>query len=228
MDAKDQVVTPIHMILRRGHLSAAMPSGNPNAADPASSTVVLRQARQFTSHFGGQLAFGPDGYLWIAMGDGDAAGDPSLNAQDGQTFLGKLLRIDVSNLNPYAIPADNPFVGDSNFLPEIWSYGLRNPWRFSFDRATGELWAGDVGWETWEMVDRIERGGNYGWSITEGPGPVHPDGKRGPTPIAARRSGSRGSRSMRIRLTPANRRAATCGANGSCWNTSAPATPAAA
>lgn len=139
-------------------------------------------------HSSGCLKFGPDGMLYIGTGDaGDPTPpDPYNTGQDISDLLSSILRIDVDhaeNGKPYAVPKNNPFVNTPNARPEVWAYGLRNPWRFSFDRATGELWAGDVGWETWESVYRIERGGNYGWSITEGPGPVHPDGKRGPTPI---------------------------------------------
>jgi putative heme-binding domain-containing protein len=152
------------------------------------ATEVLLLEYWGAGHCGGCLKFGPDGMLYISTGDGGdpTPPDPFNTGQDITDLLSSILRIDVDNAEngkPYAIPKDNPFVNTPNARPEIWAYGLRNPWRFSFDRATGELWVGDVGWETWEMVDRIERGGNYGWSITEGPGPVHPDAKRGPTPI---------------------------------------------
>jgi glucose/arabinose dehydrogenase len=136
-----------------------------NAADPTSGRVILEVEDFAQNHNGGALAFGPDGYLYVALGDGGGAGDPQGNGQNLDTLLGKILRLDVSG-DSYAVPPDNPFVGSGR--GEIWAYGLRNPWRFTFDRATGDLWAGDVGQGTWEEVDRIERGGNYGWDTMEG------------------------------------------------------------
>lgn len=139
-------------------------------------------------HNGGCLRFGPDGCLYISTGDGGFAFPPDgrKSGQDLSTLLSKILRIDVhrpENGRPYAIPADNPFVELEGARGETWAYGLRNPWKMSFDRHTGDLWVGDVGWELWELVYRVNRGDNFGWSIVEGRQPVHAEGQRGPTPI---------------------------------------------
>jgi len=134
----------------------------------ASSEVnLLNWGKAYTNHNGGCLKFGPDGYLYVAVGDGGSGGDPQNHAQNKGDILGKILRIDVNAAN-YTIPSDNPFVGVSGALPEIWTYGMRNPWRFSFDRVTGDFWCGDVGQDIWEEVDVILKGRNYGWRITEG------------------------------------------------------------
>jgi putative heme-binding domain-containing protein len=139
-------------------------------------------------HNGGDLHFGRDGFLYVSTGDGSNPNPPDRHntGQDLSDLLSSVLRIDVDRADkgrPYAVPPDNPFVKTPNARPEVWAYGFRNPWRMSFDRATGELWVGDVGWELWEMVYRVKKGGNYGWPVMEGPQPVKPEGKRGPTPI---------------------------------------------
>lgn len=141
------------------------------AADPASEAVLLTVAQPASNHNGGMMAFGPDGYLYIGLGDGGGAGDVYENAQDLGTLLGSILRIDVSGDQP-SVPADNPFAGQEGARPETWAYGLRNPWRFSFDRATGDLWIGDVGQGDWEEIDfqpaSSSGGENYGWPLMEG------------------------------------------------------------
>lgn len=149
-----------------------------NQADPASERQLLVLDQPFDNHNGGQLAFGLDGFLYIGLGDGGSGGDPFGNGQNPQTLLGKILRIDVDGSpapgKQYAIPADNPFAAGGG-LPEIWAHGLRNPWRFSFDRPTGRLFAADVGQGSFEEVDLITRGGNFGWNIMEG-GHCYPPG----------------------------------------------------
>jgi glucose/arabinose dehydrogenase len=142
-----------------------------DAADPDSELVILEVAQPFSNHNGGAIRFGPDGMLYLGFGDGGGQGDPSGNGQNLGVLLGKIIRIDVRDAatgQPYAVPADNPFVGQPGARPEIWAYGLRNPWRMEFDAATGKLWAGDVGASAAEEVDIIEPGGNYGWDRLEG------------------------------------------------------------
>jgi glucose/arabinose dehydrogenase len=147
-------------------------SGDPNVADRGSATTILTIKQPYPNHNGGQIAFGRDGYLYIGMGDGGGAGDPQGNAQNLGTLLGKMLRIDINRGNPYAVPPDNPFVGAGGARAEIWALGLRNPWRFSFDRATGDLFIADVGQSKLEEIDWApagSRGGqNYGWNRMEG------------------------------------------------------------
>jgi glucose/arabinose dehydrogenase len=142
--------------------------------DIATERVVLTIDQPFPNHNGGQLAFGPDGMLYTGMGDGGQHHNPSNSAQNPKSLLGKFLRIDVTPREKYAIPKDNPFVNDSKFAPEIWALGMRNPWRFCFDKETGLLYAADVGQDTYEEVDIIEKGGNYGWRIREGGHDLHP------------------------------------------------------
>ncbi|MDX1638213.1 MAG: PQQ-dependent sugar dehydrogenase [Balneolaceae bacterium] len=145
---------------------------NPLQADPNSELVLLSFDQPYGNHNGGQVSFGPDGYLYIAVGDGGSGGDPRGHGQNRSTLLGSILRIDVDaaegNRN-YGIPPDNPFAGnDQGFREEIYAYGLRNPWRFSFDAENGQLWTGDVGQNSYEEIDIIENGGNYGWNTMEG------------------------------------------------------------
>ena len=150
-------------------------SSDPDSADPATEEVLLTTAQPFGNHNGGQMQFGPDGYLYIGLGDGGSGGDPLKKAQDLTSLLGKILRIDVeSGAEPYGTPSDNPFVNDPSAASEIWALGLRNPWRFSFDRTTGDLYIGDVGQSSREEVNVQAAGSpggeNYGWSIMEGTG----------------------------------------------------------
>jgi glucose/arabinose dehydrogenase len=155
---------------RRSVVSRFTASGQ-DAVDPSTELVLLEVPQPFRNHNGGMIAFGPDGMLYIALGDGGLGDDPLGNGQNTGTLLGSILRIDVSMATaeaPYAVPGDNPFVGAGVARPEIWAYGLRNPWRFSFDEATGDLWAADVGQDDFEEVEVIRRGLNYGWNTMEG------------------------------------------------------------
>lgn len=154
-------------VIARFHVSA----DDPNRVDPASEVDLLHVDQPYANHNGGGLAFGPDGFLYIGLGDGGLGGDPLGNGQNLHTLLGKMLRIDVDHGDPYAIPADNPFAQGGG-LPEIWAYGLRNPWRFSFDSQTGGLYIADVGQDAWEELDVLPAGTpggiNFGWSYYEG------------------------------------------------------------
>lgn len=157
---------PLRSVVSRFSVSA-----NPDSALRGSEQVLLEIPQPYTNHNGGQIAFGPDGYLYIGLGDGGSAGDPQNNAQTLSSLLGKILRIDVDSpgILPYGIPADNPFVQNGfGAREEIYAYGFRNPWRFSFDPVTGRLWCADVGQSFREEIDIVESGGNYGWNIMEG------------------------------------------------------------
>ncbi len=156
----------------------------PMRADPASETVIFTWPSG--GHNGGCLRFGPDGYLYLATGDGSGVGDQLETGQKLDDLFGAILRIDIDHQDAgreYRIPADNPFVNNQAARPEIYSYGHRQVWRFSFDRPTGNLWAGEVGQDLWEMVYLVKKGGNYGWSVTEGAHPFRPERPRGPDPI---------------------------------------------
>ncbi len=141
-------------------------SSNPDQA-AREEILLLVIPQPYGNHNGGMIAFGPDGYLYIGMGDGGSGGDPKNYAQNRNELLGKLLRIDVNQKDTYGVPVDNPFLKEPG-RPEIFAWGLRNPWRFSFDRKTGDLWAGDVGQDEWEEIDVIQKGKNYGWRLMEG------------------------------------------------------------
>jgi glucose/arabinose dehydrogenase len=169
---------PLTNVLSRFRVSR----NDPDRADPDSEEELLRIKKPFWNHNGGTICFGPDGYLYVAVGDGGAANDPYQHGQDLSKLFGKVLRLDVDHKEPgkkYGIPADNPFVGRAKARPEIWAYGLRNVWRMAFDRKTGDLWTSDVGQNLYEEIDILVRGGNYGWSVREG---LHPFGPNGSGP----------------------------------------------
>ena len=168
--------TFVHYSDRDGHTVLSefevTDSSSPIVIDPASERVLLRVEQPYANHNGGQLAFGPDGYLWFGLGDGGAGGDPLGHGQNPATLLGSILRLDVSEPGQYAIPPDNPFADGTDGAPEVYHWGLRNPWRFSFDRETGELFVADVGQNAYEEVSRAGldagRGGNFEWNVREG------------------------------------------------------------
>lgn len=157
-----------HTVVARYQVQAE----NPNAADTGTELILMTIGQPFEVHNGGLLKFGPDGYLYIGVGDGGTSGDFFSNAQNNKNLLGTILRVDVDFAEPYAVPADNPFVNDVNVRNEIWSFGLRNPWRFSFDRLTNDLFIADVGQFQWEEINFQKAGSqgaqNYGWEVLEG------------------------------------------------------------
>jgi glucose/arabinose dehydrogenase len=179
VDYTEKVNNQLYTVISRYSVS----ENDPNQADSGSEMRLLHIEQTFQNHNGGELQFGPEGYLYIGMGDGGSAGDPLGNGQSLQTLLGKILRIDVDSSEPYAVPPDNPFVNGGGMW-EIWFYGLRNPWRFSFDKLTGDLYIGDVGQDAWEEIDFLPLGtpggGNLGWNFYEG---THP--YRGSPPLGA-------------------------------------------
>ena len=156
---------------QRTRLSRFSITGAAAAAEPGSELFILEIPQPFANHNGGAVRFGPDGMLYLGLGDGGAGGDPRDNGQNRSTLLGSIIRIDVQNPSPsapYAVPADNPLVGQDGVRPEIWAYGVRNPWRMSFDVESGRLWLGDVGQSRFEEIDIVERGANLGWNLVEG------------------------------------------------------------
>jgi glucose/arabinose dehydrogenase len=161
-------------ILARYHASSA------NAVDTSSEKVLFTLKQPYTNHNGGDLVFGPDSYLYVALGDGGSGGDPENRAQNKDSYFGKILRIDINKDDPYAVPPTNPFVGQAGIKPEIWAYGLRNPWRISFDKATGDLYIADVGQGKIEEINiqkaNSKGGENYGWRCYEGNQSYKPDG----------------------------------------------------
>jgi hypothetical protein len=172
-------------------------SADPHRADLNSERILLQVDQPQSNHNGGALVFGPDGFLYISLGDGGAANDVGVghvaggNAQDPNTLLGSILRIDINTALAYAIPAGNPFVGRTDGRAEVFAYGLRNPYRMSFDRGTGDLFAGDVGQNLWEEVNLVTRGANYGWNRREGTrcfDPVNPN----QSPVTCPATGARG------------------------------------
>jgi len=179
LDYTETESNQLYTVIARYSVSA----NDPNQADPSSELRLLRIEQPYQNHNGGEVQFGPDGCLYIGMGDGGSEGDPLGNGQSLQTLLGKILRIDVDHSQPYAIPIDNPFAAGGG-LWEIWAYGFRNPWRFSFDKLTGDLYIGDVGQDAWEEIDFLPIGSpggeNFGWNYYEG---THP--YRGSPPAGA-------------------------------------------
>ena len=156
---------------KRSVLSRFIKNKDTETADSSSEEIILEVQQPWANHNGGTVLFGKDGFLYVGIGDGGAANDPHKNGQNKNTLLGSVIRIDVdkkSKKTPYSIPPSNPLVGQDGVREELWAWGLRNPWRMSFDRKTGLLWVGDVGQNSWEEIDIVKKGGNYGWNFREG------------------------------------------------------------
>ena len=180
---KDEAGNPIKQLSRVSRFELE-PGSNPPRLRPESERIIIQWPAG--GHNGGEAVIGPDGYLYIATGDGTSSSDREHTGQDVDDLLAVMMRLDVERPDPgraYSIPQDNPFVGVSGAREEIWAYGFRNPWRFSFDPVTGQPWVGDVGQDLWELVELVSRGSNHGWPVMEGSHPFHPNAKRGPTPI---------------------------------------------
>lgn len=161
--------SPLRTVVSRFEVTdPAAPEHISTLGDPDSEEILLEFNQPFSNHNGGHIAFGPDGYLYIASGDGGSGGDPQNNAQNPQNLLGAMLRIDVNTEAGYEIPSDNPYFDSESGRDEVFAIGLRNPWRFSFDRERGDLWVADVGQNAWEAIHIVENGKNYGWKIIEG------------------------------------------------------------
>ena len=182
-DQKDEAGNPIKQLSRVSRFELE-PGSNPPRLRPESERIIIQWPAG--GHNGGEAVIGPDGYLYIATGDGTSSSDREHTGQDVDDLLAVMMRLDVERPDPgraYSIPQDNPFVGVPGAREEIWAYGFRNPWRFSFDPVTGQPWVGDVGQDLWELVELVSRGSNHGWPVMEGSHPFHPNAKPGPTPI---------------------------------------------
>ncbi len=171
---KDNPYFYVNYTDNNGNTVIARFQANGNTADPNSEKILLQVDQPFANHNGGEITFGPDGYLYIGLGDGGSQGDPNGNGQNTDVLLGKILRLDVDHGEPYTIPNDNPFINGGG-RPEVWAYGFRNPWRFSFDKLNNDLYIADVGQNTWEEIDHVPAGQggglNFGWNYYEG---LHP------------------------------------------------------
>ena len=184
-DHKDEAGNPIKQLSRVSRFELE-PGSNPPRLRPESERIIIQWPAG--GHNGGEAIIGPDGYLYIATGDGTSTSDREHTGQDIDDLLAVMMRLDVERPDPgraYSIPPDNPFVGVPGAREEIWAYGFRNPWRFSFDPITGQPWVGDVGQDLWELVELVSRGSNHGWPVMEGSHPFHPKTKPGPTPIVS-------------------------------------------
>ena len=180
---KDEEGNPVTQLSRVSRFELE-PGSDPPRLRPESEKVIIQWPSG--GHNGGEAIIGPDGYLYVATGDGTGSSDREHTGQDVDDLLAVMMRLDVERPDPgraYSIPQDNPFVGVPGAREEIWAYGFRNPWRFSFDPVTGQPWVGDVGQDLWELIELVSRGSNHGWPVKEGSHPFHPNTKPGPTPI---------------------------------------------